>query len=130
MELLNSITGKITAGVVALAVIAGGISWFQMDPATRQMLLSGTGKIAAWFGVVLFLPWVSFFLTTWIAKKESNLAGAGLVFGYTAMESLLLAWLFNWSIPGPTAWTFLIVGTLVAGAYNLLTCDWIAERLA
>src|SRR5687767_11569904 len=114
MELLNSITGKITAGVVALAVIAGGISWFQMDPATRQMLLSGTGKIAAWFGVVLFLPWVSFFLTTWIAKKESNLAGAGLVFGYTAMESLLLAWLFNWSIPGPTAWTFLIVGTLVA----------------
>ena len=130
MELLNSITGKITAGVVALAVVAGAISWFQMDPATRQMLLSGAGKIFAWLGVVLFAPWVSFFATTWVAKKESNVAGAGLVAAYTIVEILLLAWLFNWTIPGPTAWTFLVVGTLVAAAYNLLTCDWIAERFA
>jgi hypothetical protein len=130
MELLNSITGKVTAGVVALAVIAGGISWWQMEPDTRQMLLRGTGKIAAWFGVVLFLPWVSFFVTTWVAKRESNVAGAMLVAGYTIIETLLLAWLFDWTLPGATAWTFLIVGMLVAGAYNLLACDWIAERLA
>ena len=130
MELLNSITGKVTAGVVALAVIAGGISWWQMEPDTRQMLLRGTGKIAAWFGVVLFLPWVSFFVTTWVAKRESNVVGAMLVAGYTIIETLLLAWLFDWTLPGATAWTFLIVGMLVAGAYNLLACDWIAERLA
>src|SRR6478672_815620 len=129
MELLNSITGKITAGVVALAVVAGAISWFQMDPATRQMLLSGAGKIAAWVGVVLFAPWVTFFATTWVAKRESNLAGAALVATYTPGETVLLAGLFGWQLPGPTAWTFLIVGMLVAGAYNLLTCDWIAEKL-
>ncbi len=130
MELLNSITGKITAGAVVLAVVAGGISWFQMDPATRQLLLNGAGKISAWLGIVLFLPWVTYFLTTWIAKKESNLAGASLVGAYTMLETALLAWLFDWNVPGPTAWTFLMVGMLVAGAYNLLACDWIAERLA
>ena len=129
MELLNSITAKVVAGVVALAVIAGGISWWQMEPQTRDLLLNGIGKIAAWFGVVIFLPWVTFFITTWVAGKESNLAGAVLVAAYTIPEMVLVAWLFNWKVPSATAWTFFIVGTLVAGAYNLLVCDWIAERL-
>jgi hypothetical protein len=129
MELLNSITGKVTAGVVALAVIAGGISWWQMDPATRHWLLTSTGKLLAWFGVVVFLPWVTFFVTKWVAGKESNLAGAVLVVAYTIPEMVLLAWLFDWKVPSATAWTFFVVGALVAAAYNLMVCDWIAERL-
>ena len=44
MDLLKSVTGKVVAGAVALAVVAAGISWWQMDDATRQMLLfSKTG---------------------------------------------------------------------------------------
>lgn len=130
MELLNSITGKVTAGAVTLAVIAAGISWWQMDPATRHWLVVGTGKIAGWFGVIVFLPWVTFFVTKWVAELDSNLAGALLVAGYTIVEMLLLAWLFGWHMPGATAWTFFAVGALVSGAYNLLVCDWIAEKLA
>ena len=128
MDLLNSITGKVTAGVVALAVIAAGISWWQMDPSTRQWLLTSTGKILAWLGIVVFLPWVTFFITTWVAGKESNVAGAVLIAAYTVPEMFLAAWLFNWQIPSATAWTFFMVGALVAAAYNLLVCDWIAER--
>ena len=130
MDLLKTVTGKVVAGAVTLAVIAAGISWWRMDEATRQMLLSGTGKIVSWLFIVLLIPWATFFLTTWVAKRENNLAGAALVAAYTLAEALLLAWLFDWTIPGPTAWTFLIVGALFAGVYNLLTCDWIAERLA
>ena len=40
MDLLKTVTGKVVAGAVALAVIAGGISWWRMDEATRQMLLA------------------------------------------------------------------------------------------
>src|SRR6266545_1205170 len=127
MDLLNSVTSKITAGVVALAVIAAGISWWQMDPVTRDMLLRGAGRIVAWFGVVLFLPWVTFFVTKWVAGKESNLAGAVLVVAYTIPEMVLVAWLFDWKIPSATAITFFVVGALMAAAYNLLVCDWIAE---
>jgi hypothetical protein len=128
MDLLKTVTGKVVAGVVSLAVVAAGISWWQMDHATRQMLLGGTGKIVAWFGIMLLLPWATFFATTAVARQQSNAAGAGLVAAYTLAEALLLAWLFNWNIHGPTAWTFLLAGTLLAGVYNLLTCDWIAER--
>ena len=130
MDLLKTVTAKVVAGAVALAVVAAGISWWRMDELTRQMLLSGTGKIVSWLFIVLLVPWATFFVTTWVAKRESNAAGGALVAGYTLVEGLLLAWLFDWTVPGPTAWTFLIVGVLFAGVYNLLACDWIAERLA
>lgn len=130
MDLLKSATSKIVAGAVALAVVAGGISWWRMDESTRQALLSGTGRIVSWLGVVLLLPWASFFLTTWVARRQSNAAGALLVAAYTIVEAVLLGWLFGWEIPGATGWTFFVVGVLLAGVYNLLVCDWIAEKLS
>jgi hypothetical protein len=129
MEFLKTITGKVITGFIALAVIAGAISWWQMDPATRHMLVAGTGRIFSWLGIVLIIPWVTFFIIARIAKFDSNLAGAILVAAYTILETILLAWLFNWRLPSVTAWTFLIVGGLVAAVYNLLTCDWIAEKV-
>lgn len=129
MDLLKTVTGKVVGGVVALAVIAGGITWWRTDPQTRQMLLSGAGRIVSWAMIVLLAPWATFFVTTWIAKRDSNAAGAALVAAYTIVEALLLAWLFQWHIPGGTAWTFLIVGALFAAVYNLLVCDWLAEKL-
>jgi hypothetical protein len=129
MEFLKTISGKVITGFIVLAVIAGGISWWQMDPDTRHMLVTGTGKILAWLGIVLFLPWVSFLLIARVAKLDSNAAGAALVATYTIIETIVLLWLFNWQMPGATAWTFVIVGGLFAGAYNLFTCDWIAEKV-
>ena len=128
MELLKSVTGKVVSGAVALTVIAGGISWWRMDEATRQVLLSGTGRIVSWLGVVLVLPWLTFFVIGRVAKLERNMAGAALVLAYTILEAALLGWLFGWSLPGPTAWTFFTVAALFAAAYNLFTCDWIAEK--
>jgi hypothetical protein len=130
MDFLKSVGGKIVGGLVALAVAAGAISWWQMDPASRQAILSGAGRLAAWFGVVVFLPWAGFFLIGRVARLESNAAGAALVLGFTAAEAAVLAWLFDWSIAGATAWVFYAAAVLVAGVYNLLTCDWIAERVA
>jgi hypothetical protein len=129
MEFLKSVTGKVVTGLVGLAVVAASISWWRMDEATRHTLLTGTGRIAAWFGVVLFLPWVTFAVIGRVAKLDNNTAGALLVGSYTLLELLLLLWLFGWSLPGATAWTFAAVGLLCAAAYNLFTCDWIAEKV-
>jgi len=90
MELLKSVTGKVVGGAVALSVIAGGISWWQMDQPTRDMLLSGAGRIVAWIGVVLTVPWATFFVIGRVGKLESNLAGGVLVLTYTLLEVALL----------------------------------------
>jgi hypothetical protein len=129
MDFLKTVAGKVVSGVVALAVVALGITWWTMDPATKDKLLTNTGRIVGWFGVVLFLPWALFFVVTWVRKFESNLAGGALVFLMTALEVTLLLWLFEWKIEGAAQWTFIALGGLVAGVYNLLTCDWIAEKL-
>jgi FtsH-binding integral membrane protein len=129
MEFLKSISGRIVTGLVALGVVAAAISWWQMDESTRQTLVAGTGRILAWFGVMLAWPWVSFAIIARVARRESNLAGGVLVGAYTLAEVVLLAWLFHWHMPNATAWTFLVLGGLVSGVYNILVCDWIAEKV-
>lgn len=129
MEFLKTIGGKIATGLVSLAVIAGVISWYEMDPATRHGIVTGTGRIIGWLGVMLVLPWATFFLIGSVARRDSNLAGAALVFAYTALEAVLLAWMFSWAIRGATATAFFCAAVLLAAAYNLFTCDWIAEKV-
>ena len=129
MDFLKSIGGKIVTGLVALGVVASLIAWFQMDEATRDHIESDTGRILAWLGIIVLLPWVTFFLTTAVAKQESNLTGALLVIGYTVAEAAILAWLFGWSLHGAMTVVFFSGAVLLAGAYNLFTCDWIAEKL-
>ena len=130
MDFLKGLAGKVVTGLVALAVIATAISWWQMEPETRSMLLRGAGRIFAWLGVVLVVPWASFFVIGRLARLESNGAGAAFVLGVTALEAGVLAWLFDWSIRGPAPWVFFAAATLFAGVYNLFACDWIAEKAA
>lgn len=129
MDFLKTVSGKIISGLVVLAVIAGGISWWQMEPQTRSMLLGGAGKIVAWVLIVTAVPWATFFLIARAARMDSNLAGGVLVLSYTLIEALLLAWLFDWTLGSTTAWGFFIAALLLAGVYNVLTCDWIAEKM-
>ena len=130
MDLLKGMAGKIMTGVVALAVVVGAITWWSMEPASRQAILAGTGRIIAWLGIVVLLPWATFFVIAPIARRESNLAGGILIAAYTLLELLLLIWLFKWNVDGAAAWTFVCLGCLVAAVYNVFTCDWIAEKVA
>ena len=47
----------------------------------------------------------------------------------SAIEAAALAWMFHFAIAGGAGWTFFAVGIVLAAVYNLLTCDWIAEKL-
>jgi FtsH-binding integral membrane protein len=129
MDFFKSVTGKVVSGLVGLAMVCIGISWWRMDPSTRQMLLGGTGKIISWGLIVLIAPWATFFVIAWVGRFERNWAGGALVAAYTLLEAFLLAWLFSWRMTGATSWTFFVAGMLFAGVYNLLACDWIAEKL-
>ena len=88
----------------------------------------GIGRVIVWIGLVLVIPWGTFFGTTAVARRESNAAGALLVFAYTLVDVSLLV-----SLVGFPSGTFAVLafalGGLVALTYNLLTCDWIAERV-
>lgn len=128
--MLNSLVSKIVTAVLVLAVAAGGISWWQMDPASRDAILSAVGRFAAWMGVVLLLPWATFLVIGWVARRDSNAASAVLVGCYTLLEAIWLGWMHGWSGHGPVVWTLFAAAVLFAAVYNLLACDWIAEKVA
>lgn len=131
MELLKGMAGRIATGLLALLVVAAGISWWQMEPPQREAVVAAVGRIGAWVGIVLLVPWVGFALIGWVARRESNAAGAVLVGGITIVELIALGFLFDWSFTDSgLGWAGFAVGGLFAAAYNLLACDWIAERLS
>ena len=129
MDLLKKLATMLAGGLIGLGAIAGGIAWYQMTPDARSAVTSTVLRILAWLGVVVIAPFATWFVTSWIAKKESNALGAILVFTYTAIEAVALFWLLGWTVTGSTAWMFVALGLLISAAYNLLACDWIADRL-
>ncbi len=129
MEFLKSIGGKIVTGLVALAVVAGAIAWWQTDPGTRREILSTSGRLAGWGLIVLTLPWLSFALIGWTARLQSNPAGAILILAMTTIEAVLLARLMRDASRTPTTWSLFAAAVLLAGVYNLFACDWIAEKV-
>ena len=128
MDFLKTLGGKIATGLVSLAVLAAGVSWWQADPSTRHAILATSGRLAGWTGVVLMVPWAGFWVLGWLARLQSNRAGAAFLLALTGIEATMLAWLFNWSIHSPSGWTLYAAAILIAGVYNLFTCDWIAEK--
>jgi len=130
VEFLKSVVGKLVTGAVVLAVFAAGFAWYQMDPAERSNVTAGAGRIVGWIALVTAIPWLIFFLVQRVAKMDSNLASGVFVLLLTLLEAAGLAWMFHFSVRGGAGWTFFAVGVVLAGVYNLLMCDWIAERFA
>ncbi len=129
MDFLKSVGGKIATGAVSLAVVSAGVAWWQTEQATKDHILSVSGRLLGWFLLVLVVPWALFWLIAWVAKLDRNAAGAGLILSITAVQAVVLAWMFGWSIHGPTVWVLYVAAVLIAGVYNLFTCDWIAEKV-
>ncbi len=130
MEFLKSIGGKIVAGTVALIVIVAAISWWQMDADSRNQVMAAAGKVVAWAFLVIVAPWVLFWVIAWVKRFERNSAGAALVILLTLAEAIVLGWLLDWQWGGGAASKVLtIAGIMLAGVYNVLACDWIAEKL-
>lgn len=120
----------IAGGFIGLGVIAGGITWFQMTPAERSEMMGSVLRILGWLGIVLVLPWATYFLTLLAAKRDNNRMAVMLILAYTAIEALVLFYLLGFHPGTSTAWVFVAVGILFAAGYNLLSCDFIADRLS
>ena len=128
MDFLKTVGGKIASGVVMLAVGAAALAWFETDQAVRDAILRVIGHLLAWCALVLAIPWAGFAVIGRVGQMGTNAAGAVLILGLTAVESIALAWSFGWSVHGASGWTMYLAAVAIAGVYNLFACDWIAEQ--
>ena len=129
MDWLKGIGGKILSAALILGVGIAAYGWYEADPATRSMVVNSVGKVIGWLLAVLLIPWVSFLIIGWVAKKDSNAAGVMFVGLMTTLEAAGLLWLFDFGLKGGAAWSLAVAAVLFAAVYNVFTCDWIAEKV-
>jgi hypothetical protein len=118
---------KVVTAIVFLAVGMAGY-WFYNHPEQIQSLWHVIRGALLWLGFVAVLPWALFFLPSWVVRQESNLASAGLLAGYLALDMILAFYLADWGFEGTLTWGVVLLGFLVATVYNFLICDHLAEQ--
>jgi hypothetical protein len=128
VEWFKTIIGKVVTAGLVLGVAIAVMGWWRMDQETRDTAVQNATRLGAWGILVLLIPWALFWLIGWVARAESNAKGALLVLGITLAELGWLGFMFGFKNYTAVNWTFFIAAGVVAVVYNLLVCDWIAER--
>ena len=124
--------GKFIGGKVLTAILVASVLlisyYFYKNPEKLETLWESTKASLVWLGFVAVLPWGLFFVPPLVIKSESNAAAAGMLLGYVALDILMAFWLAEWSIQGVLVWGLLVLGFLLAGVYNFLVCEFLAEQ--
>ena len=120
--------GRVLTAVLAVSVFGAGL-WFWKHPEHLELIWRIIKYVLVWLGVVLVLPWATFFVTTWVVAKESNAAAGVMLFGYVVADAALALYLLG-GVAGHDAltWMVLFLGFLSAGVYNFLVCEYLAAR--
>ena len=122
------IGGKV---ITAILVVSGAcaVIYFWRHPEALATIWLTVKYALVWIGFVLVLPWATFFITPWVASKDSNAAAALMLIGYLLADSLLAIWLMG-GVRGHNlfAWAVVLLGFLSAGVYNFKVCEYQAER--
>ncbi len=121
--------GRVLTAVLTVASI-GSVIWFWKHPEQLENIWSTIKYAIVWLGVVIALPWGTFFVATWIISKESNLAAALMLIGYLLADIAVAWWLIGTlSGLGSLTWMVLLLGFLCAAVYNFKVCEYQALRL-
>ncbi len=117
--------------ITAILVVSGGLagSYFWNHPDDLALIWKTVKYAAVWIGVVLTLPWATFFVTPWVVSKDSNAAAALMLAGYSLVDVVVAIWLMGGVTGhGGLAWAVVLLGFLSAGVYNFKACEYQAER--
>jgi len=131
--MLTSI-GQYVGGKVITAILvvsgAGAVIWFWRHPEHLETIWATIKYVLVWLGLVLVLPWATFFVTPWVVSKESNLAAYLMLGSYTLADAIVAFCLLGGVRGhGSFTWVVLFVGFLAAGVYNVMVCEYQASRL-
>lgn len=131
METSQGMLGRLTEkviGWVALALIVGlGIAIWQMPAESKAAVWSGVWRSAAWLGIAAVLPWSARFVIRRIIEIGSNWASFGLLVGFSAADVVAGVLLMTVWPGGGWAWFACVALLGVAGSYNYLVTEYLAE---
>ena len=123
------IGGKVITAILVVSG-AGAVIWFWKHPEHLATIWQTIKYVLTWMGIVLVLPWATFFVTPWVVSKDSNVAAGFMLFGYTLADAVAAFFLLGGVRGhGGFTWMLLLLGFLAAAVYNLKVCEHQAVRL-
>lgn len=133
METSGGILGRLgekVLGWIAFAAFALlCITIWQMPAETKTAIWQGVWKTIVWLIIAAALPWSGQFFMRRLLERSSNWAGAGLIASLTGVNLLLGLWLLGGLPAGGWGWLAALAALTVAGAYNFLVSEYLAERV-
>lgn len=123
--------GEKVLGWIALAlVVCGAIAVWQMPGETKAAIWSAVWRTAVWFGLSAGWPWTAQLCIRRIAAAETNWAGVGLIAALTLGNVVLALLLMTGWPAGAWGWISALSALALAGTYNFLVTEYLAERAA
>lgn len=121
--------GKVVTIVLGTGAV-GALIWFWRNPDDLQTIWHTIKYALVWLGFVALLPWATFFVTTWVVSKDSNLASGLMLAGYLVLDVVVAFSLIGrFTGLGSLSLFVLLLGFLAAAVYNFKVCEYQASRL-
>lgn len=116
-------------GWIALALLlAAAFGIYRLGPVGRQALLDGFWKALVWLMLVATLPWTARFYMSRLLEFRTNWAGLILLAAFVLVEALVGLLLLGGWPSGGWSWFAALAALAVAGTYNFLVAEYLAEQ--
>lgn len=126
--ILSRLSEKVLGWVALAIVVLLGIAIYQMPGDTKAAIWSGFWRSAAWLLLAAGVPWTGALFIRRVAAMGTNWAGLGLIGAFTVVDVLLGISLMTVWPDGGWVWAATFAAIAVAGIYNYLVCEYLAER--
>lgn len=126
--MLGRLAEKAIGWVAAALLLLLGIAVWRMGPEARGAILSAVGRTLGWVVIAATLPWVTRFFIGRLLEVGSNWAGVVLIAVLTLIDLVAGLVLMNGWPSGGWGWTAALAALAVAGTYNYLVAEYLAEQ--
>lgn len=128
----GGMVGRLAEKVIGWVALGGlvflGIAIYQMPGETKAAIWSGIWRSAAWLVAAAAIPWSATLFIRRILEIGSNWAGLGLVAAFCVLDVVVaLVLMTGWPDSG-WAWAATLGALGLAGTYNFLVAEYLAER--
>jgi hypothetical protein len=132
METSGGFLGRVGERVVSWIalglLILLGIAIWRMQPETRTAIWENTWRTSVWVVLAAAIPWSGAAFMSRLLAVGSNWAGVALLGAYCVLDlGLGIALLRGWPAGG-WGWFAALAALGVAGTYNYLVSEYLAER--
>ncbi len=126
--ILGKLGDKLLTLIGLALLILVGISLWRMGPDGRVALWNGIWRTAVWLALAATVPWISRLFITKVLEFGSNWPGVVLI-GVVTLVDLIAGRLLMQGWPsGGWGWTLSLAALALAGAYNYLVTEYLAEQ--